>query len=89
MKVSKNKFRAISLSIISLLFLSFVLLGYHSIRLSNKLDQERLEKESLLSEKIHLNRSLEELMKEISDVSERNRELSSILEANRHQSKGK
>jgi len=42
-----------------------VFFAYNSKTLSNNLDKERLEKESMLSEKIHLIRILEKLKKEV------------------------
>jgi len=60
--------------------MAVMFLSYHSTMLSTALDQERLEKESMLSEKIHLNRNLEDLRKEINDVTENNRELIKILD---------
>lgn len=80
MKMLKNASRYIQVIIIALLALCSTFLIYNSFRLSDKLDHERLEKESLLSEKIHLSRSLDEIMKELSSVRERNHELNQILE---------
>jgi len=80
---------AIGISIVSLLVLSSAYLGYYSVRLSNRLDKERLEKETLLSEKIHLNRNLEELQKKINSETEKNLELTRILEASQGQRKDK
>jgi len=85
MKLSKHILRFISLSAIFLLILGSLFLYFHSIRLSEKLDKERLEKESLLSEKIHLSRSLDELRKEFNSVIGKNRELSRIVESNQQQ----
>lgn len=80
MKMLKNASRYIQVIIIALLALCSTFLIYNSFSLSDKLDHERLEKESLLSEKIHLSRSLDEIMKELSSVRERNHELNQILE---------
>jgi len=55
MKTSKNTNRAVAVTIIALLVLASAFFIYDSVMLSNKLDRERLEKESILSEKIHLN----------------------------------
>lgn len=87
MKVSKYAFKAIALSAISLLIVCSAFFYFNSLSLSKKLDQELLEKESLLSEKIHLNRSLEEVRKELSSVTEKNLELKKILETKQDQIK--
>jgi hypothetical protein len=65
MKVSAPTWRNIAISVTALLILVCVFFGYNSAKLSNTLDRERLEKESMLSEKIHLNRILEKLKKEV------------------------
>jgi hypothetical protein len=75
---ANNQFRAIAITIIALLLMCSAFFIYNSVRLSNSLDRVRLEKETILSEKIHLNRSPEELKKEIGLVTEKNRELRQI-----------
>jgi hypothetical protein len=80
MNTPKKIFRVIVFSVISLLSLSLAFLAFNSIRLSKQLDRERLEKETLLSEKIHLNRSLEALQKEVSSITNKNLELSRLIE---------
>ena len=65
MKVSAHTWRNIAISVTALLILVCVFFGYNSAILSNTLDRERLEKESMLSENIHLNRILEKLQKEV------------------------
>jgi hypothetical protein len=87
MNMSKNIGRVILLSVISLLSLSLVCLAFNSIRLSKQLDQERIEKETLLSEKIHLSRSLEALQKEVNSITDKNLELSRLFEATSLKSK--
>ena len=65
MKTFKHLFKFITLSLIGFLAVCATLLGFNSIRLSKELNQVRLEKETLLSEKMHLSRTLEELPQEI------------------------
>lgn len=89
MKGAKDCYRVVGISAVSRLLLSSAYLGYNSVKLSSRLDKERLETESLLSEKIHLCRDLEELKKEIGFANEKNIELTRILESSQRQSKGK
>ena len=78
MNSAHNMTRIIGLTIVALLILVCTFFIYNSVRLSNQLDSVRLEKETILSEKIHLNRSLDELKKEIVLINEKNRELKQI-----------
>jgi hypothetical protein len=71
MKKSNHLFKFIALSVIALLVFCTALLGFNSIRLSRQLDQVRIEKESLLSEKMHLSRTLEELHQEINTLNDK------------------
>jgi hypothetical protein len=78
MKIKKNTGKYIRILIIALFLLSSAFLIYHSRKLSDKLDHARLETESLLSERIHLNRKLDELRREIASITEKNREQNHI-----------
>ncbi|TSA33007.1 MAG: hypothetical protein D4R64_14960 [Porphyromonadaceae bacterium] len=83
MNTSYNTNRAAAVTIIALLLLGSAFLIYNSIRLSNIADRERLDKESLISEKIHLNKSLDDVRKEIAAANEKNRDIRQILESTR------
>jgi hypothetical protein len=80
MKMSAQIWRTVAVSVTALLIIVVIFFGHNSAMLSNTLDRVRLEKESMLSENIHLNRNLEELRKEVNDVTENNRQLIKILD---------
>ncbi|MCX6227453.1 MAG: hypothetical protein NTV01_22415 [Bacteroidia bacterium] len=63
--------------------------SYNSAILANTMDRELLEKESMLSENIHLKKNLEELRKDLNAVNEKNRELIKILDISGIRSKEK
>lgn len=72
---------AIALAIILLLVSGYFIL--HSIRLSGKLKTERLDKESILSEKIELTNGMAKLRGELDAAANASAELNQILEATR------
>jgi len=80
---NNRSYRTFAVSIFALLILGSAFLIYNSIKLSNIVDRERLNNETLISEKIHLNRSLDEVRKEVAVANEKYRDISQVLESTR------
>ncbi|MFA6482257.1 MAG: hypothetical protein WCW62_06755 [Bacteroidales bacterium] len=83
MKSITRIWRTIALCACALLIAVVVYFRMDSATLSKTLDKERLEKESMLSENMHLSRTLEELRKDLSLANEKNNELIRIIDTNR------
>lgn len=75
------------MSVILILMVASAYLFFHSKQLAGRLDRERLENESLVSEKIHLSRSVDELEKEVRSLQEINSLLTRKLEDNKRQNR--
>lgn len=78
-----NIYRTVSVILFVLLILGSVYLIYNSKKLSDNVDRERLDNETLISEKIHLVRKLDEVQKEVAEANEKNRDVIQILESTR------
>lgn len=76
-----NIYRTVSVILFVLLILGSVYLIYNSKKLSDNVDRERLDNETLISEKIHLIRRLDEVQKEVAVANEKNRDVIQILDS--------
>jgi hypothetical protein len=65
MKRTVNRWKVMAMAAFTLLIVAVILFGLRTSELSDRLNRARLEKESLLSENIHLNKTVEALRREI------------------------